>query len=320
MTPTAYPFLWLAGGIAALLLVASLAGWVLAQRSTTDAGRATVENLNARVRAWWVMVAVFGAATALGTHGTTVLFALVSFFALRELVTLTPTRPADRYALFACFFFVLPAQYIFVGRAWYGMFSIFIPVYGFLLLPSVMAMSGVTDAFLERVAKMQWGVVIAVYCLSHAPALLTLGIPGFEGRNALLLLYLLVVVQMSDVFQYVVGKLMGRHKIAPTVSPSKTWEGFVGGTLLATALGGGLWWITPFTPAQSAAMAFVVVAMGFLGGLSLSAVKRSLGAKDWGTAIEGHGGFLDRMDSVVFAAPVFFHLTRYFFAPGILAP
>jgi phosphatidate cytidylyltransferase len=152
-----------------------------------------------------------------------------------------------------------------------------------------------------------------VYCLSHAPALLLLGIPGYEGREVLLLFYLLFVVQISDVMQYVFGKLLGRTRIAPVVSPSKTVEGFVGGGLSATAIGAAMWWITPFTPAASAAMAAAIVIMGFLGGLTLSAVKRSLGAKDWGVMIEGHGGMLDRLDSVCFAAPVFFHLVRFFY-------
>lgn len=320
MTPSTHPAVFLYGGIAALLVAATLIGLVLRRTVTTERGRATVANLNARVTAWWVMVAVFGAAAALGPWGTLALFAIVSFFVLREVVTLTPTRPGDRYALFACFFVVLPVQYVLIAANWYGLFSIFVPVYAFLLLPAIAAMSGDTERFLERGAEMQWGLMIAVFCISHAPALLTLDIPGYSGRNGLLLMYLLLVVQMSDVFQYVVGMLAGKRRIAPTVSPSKTWEGFVGGTLLATALGAGLWWITPFTPAQSAAMAAVVVTMGFLGGLSLSAVKRGLGVKDWGATIPGHGGVLDRFDSVVFAAPIFFHLTRYFFAPGLLAP
>jgi phosphatidate cytidylyltransferase len=144
--------------------------------------------------------------------------------------------------------------------------------------------------------------------------LLLLRIPGFEGGNVLLLFFLLTVVQISDVLQYVFGKLFGRHKVAPNVSPSKTWEGLIGGGLSATAVGAGLWWITPFSPLQAGAISFAIVAAGFCGGLVLSAVKRSLGAKDWGAMIEGHGGALDRMDSVSFAAPIFFHLTNYFFA------
>ena len=159
--------------------------------------------------------------------------------------------------------------------------------------------------------------MIAVYCVSHAPALLLLDIPNYSenGQNVLLLFYLLLIVQMSDVMQYVFGKLFGKTKIAPVVSPSKTVEGLAGGGMSAVAIGAAMWWITPFTPLQSAGMALIIVIMGFLGGLALSAIKRSLGAKDWGTMIEGHGGVMDRMDSVSFAAPIFFHVTRYYFTP-----
>jgi phosphatidate cytidylyltransferase len=139
-----------------------------------------------------------------------------------------------------------------------------------------------------------------------------LDLPGAPGRQALLLFYLLLVVQMSDVMQYVFGKLFGKTRIAPLVSPSKTVEGFIGGGIAATLIGAAMWWITPFTPGESAAVAAVIVMMGFLGGLTLSAVKRSLGAKDWGVMIEGHGGMLDRTDSICFAAPIFFHIVRFF--------
>jgi phosphatidate cytidylyltransferase len=151
-----------------------------------------------------------------------------------------------------------------------------------------------------------------VYCLSHVPALLTLNIPDYEGRQLLLVAFLVFVVQGSDVLQYVWGKLFGKNKIAPTLSPSKTVEGFLGGALSATALGAALWWITPFTVLQAAAMGLVITLMGFFGGLVMSAIKRDRGVKDWGTLIEGHGGMLDRLDSVVFAAPIFFHLIRYY--------
>jgi len=157
--------------------------------------------------------------------------------------------------------------------------------------------------------------VICVYCISHVPALLTLDIPGYQGRAALLMAFLLLVAQSSDVLQYVWGKLCGRRRIAPEISPSKTVEGFVGGAASAIALGGVLWRITPFNPWQATAMAVTITVMGFLGGLVMSAVKRDVGVKDWGCLIEGHGGMLDRLDSVVFAAPIFFHLTRYFFTP-----
>jgi phosphatidate cytidylyltransferase len=269
--------------------------------------------LNARTRAWWVMVLVFGGALALGRKGVIALFALMSFQALREFLTLTPTRRGDHRALFWAFFVITPAQYYFIADRWYGMYSIFIPVYVFLFLPLRTAMAGECDHFLERVAKTQWGLMACVYCLSYAPALLALPIAGFEGQNAKLLIYLVAVVQMSDVLQYVWGKTLGRHKIAPNVSPSKTWEGFVGGVLSASALGAGLWWATPFTPWQSALIALAITLAGFAGGLVMSAIKRDRGVKDYGTLIEGHGGVMDRVDSLCFAAPVFFHLVRYLF-------
>jgi phosphatidate cytidylyltransferase len=164
------------------------------------------------------------------------------------------------------------------------------------------------------VAELQWGLMITVFCVSHVPALLTLDIPGYGGRELLLIAFLILVVQSSDVLQYVWGKLAGRHKVAPSLSPSKTWEGFVGGIASATLLGAALWWITPFSPLQAAGMALLINLTGFLGGLVMSAIKRDRGVKDWGRMIEGHGGMLDRLESVIFAAPLFFHLTRYYWA------
>jgi phosphatidate cytidylyltransferase len=304
---------YLLGGVAVLLVIASLIGFVLARRASTDTARATVANLNARIRAWWLMVAVFGAAIAMGAIGSTILFALLSFLALREFVTLTPTRRGDHMALFWIFFVVLPFQYLLVAVEWYGLFSIFIPVWAFLFLPARIAVSGDPERFLERAAKIQFALMICVYCVSHVPALLMLEMKG-NSNNAGLLLFLVIVVQMSDVLQYVWGKLFGRRKVAPTISPSKTWEGLIGGVLSATALGSGLWWITPFSPLQAAGMSLLITIFGFAGGLTMSAIKRDSGVKDFGALIEGHGGVLDRIDSLCFAGPIFFHVTRYYFA------
>ena len=266
-----------------------------------------------RVRAWWVMVAIFGLAMATGGIGSVILFALTSFLALREFITLTPTRRGDHRARFWIFFVILPIQYYLVAIQWYGLFSIFIPVYAFLLIPIRSATSGDCENFLERTAKIQWGLMICVYCVSYVPALLSLKIHGYEGQNGKLMFYFVLVAQISDVLQYVWGKTLGRHKIAPLVSPNKTWEGFIGGITSATLIGAGLWWATPFTPLQSAGMSLAITLMGFSGGLVMSAIKRDRGVKDYGNLIEGHGGVMDRIDSLCFAAPVFFHLTRYFF-------
>lgn len=307
--------LWLLCGLVILLAVATVVGQMLARRASGASAIATMDNLNKRIRAWWLMVAVLAVAFFFGKAVTLVLFALTSFYCLREFISLTPTRPADHAALAAAFYVFLPLQYILIGIDWQTLFSIAIPVYAFLALPALAVLRHETDGFLERSAKVQWALMLTVYCISHAPALLLLRIPGFEGRNVLLLFFLIFVVQASDVLQYVFGKLFGRHPIAPVVSPNKTWEGFVGGGATATLLGACLWWATPFTPLQAAGLAVAIVLAGFCGGLVLSAVKRSMGAKDWGTMISGHGGALDRMDSVTYAAPLFFHLVNFYFVP-----
>ncbi len=306
----------LIGGVVAALVVATVAGRVLRWRCRDAAALPTVENLNQRINAWWAMVAILALAVLSGRAGAAIFFGAVSFLALREFMGLVPTRPGDHRALLAIFFVVTPLQYLLVAAGWYGLYSILIPVYAFLLLPARTALRGDVERFLERTADLQWGLMLCVYCVSYAPALLTLSVPGFRAAGGGLLLFLLVVTEASDVLQYVWGKLLGRRRIAPTVSPNKTWGGFLGGVACATALGAGLWWITPFRPWQAAAMALTIALMGFAGGLVMSAIKRDRGVKDFGTLISGHGGVLDRMDSLCFAAPIFFHLTRYFFARG----
>jgi phosphatidate cytidylyltransferase len=308
-------FQWLVAGILVFLGLASAIGHVLARRLQSPRGRETVANLNARIRAWWGMVVVFAAALILGRNITLGLFGIISFLALREFISLTPTHVGDHRALFLAFFVVVPFQYWLIASGWYGLFAVFIPVYVFVLLPAAMVLAGDTEDFLARTAKVQWGLMLAVYALSHAPALLLLNIPGYRLPPALLLLFLMIVVQMSDVFQYVFGKLLGKRRLAPTVSPSKTIEGVIGGGLAAIAIGAALHIITPFSPLQAAGMSALIVIAGVFGGLVLSAIKRDFGVKDWGSMIEGHGGMLDRMDSVCFAAPLFFHLTRYWFTP-----
>ena len=304
---------YLVGGVLAVLIIGTVIGRILKVSSKSEAKAKSIQNLNDRVKAWWVMAAVFGLAIFTGPIGCVVLFGLISFLALREFITLTPTKLGDHRTLFWVFFIITPLQYYLVATHRYGAFSILIPVCAFLFVPLRSAISGDCDHFFERTAKIQWGLMVCVYCVSCAPAIFLLNIPGYEGQNAKLLFYLIVVAQISDVLQYAWGKTLGRHKIAPAVSPSKTWEGFVGGILTATLIGAGLWWATPFTPVQSAAMSLAITLMGFAGGLVMSAIKRDRRVKDYGTLIEGHGGVMDRIDSICFAAPVFFHLTRALF-------
>jgi phosphatidate cytidylyltransferase len=303
--------LWLLAGVGTILVLASIIGEILRARLSPAGENPVIENLNARINAWWVMVICLALAFIAGKPGVVLLFALCSFAALREFLTLTTHNRADHWSLVACFFLILPLQYAFLATDWYGMYSIFIPVYAFLLLPVISALRGSTKDFLIRVSETQWALMICVYCASHVPALLYLQIPGFEGRNVILIAYLIFVVQLSDVLQYVWGKLIGRTKVAPNLSPSKTWEGLIGGTLSATAIGTALYWMTPFSPWEAAGICLLITVMGFFGGLVMSAIKRDRGIKDWGHLIAGHGGFLDRLDSVIFAAPIFFHVTRW---------
>lgn len=306
--------LYVVGGVFAFLALASIAGWIIAKSVRSEKALPTIRNLNARIAAWWVMAIIFFSAMAAGKTGAYILFGLVSFWAFREFITLTPTKRGDHRVLFISFFIVIPMQYYLISAEWYGLFITLIPIFGFLLLPARAAAAGDCERFLERTAKIQWGLMISVYCVSHAPALLTLNIPGYEGQNAKLLFWFVLIVEMSDVFQYAWGKTLGKHPIAPTVSPNKTWEGFVGGIATAILLGAALYWATPFKPLQAAAMALAITMMGFSGGLTISAIKRDRGVKDFGGVIAGHGGILDRIDSLAYAAPIFFHLTRFYFA------
>ena len=303
--------------IGSILTIASIIGIVLARTVKSEAGRATVANLNARTRSWWIMTAVFCATMLLGSLFTTILFGLLSFFALREFITLNQTERADHGVLFWTFFVITPIHYFLVGIQWYGLFSIFIPVYAFVFIPFRRVLTGETKGFLASIAKIQMALMVCVYAVSHMPMLLHLPLRNFEGQNAKLLFFFVMTVQMSDVLQYVWGKTCGKHKVTPNVSPSKTWEGTIGGIATTVLLSSCLWWATPFRPWQAALMALVICVAGFFGGLVLSAIKRDLGAKDWGSSIAGHGGFMDRMDSLCFAAPLFFHLTGFYFGTGM---
>lgn len=296
-------------GLIMTLVIASTTAYALQRKLGKTS---VIENLVARINAWWVMILIIFAAAYMGFHAVIILFFVISFMALREFLSLIYIRRGDHIALAACFYVILPIQYILVAIDWFSMFTIFIPVYAFLFLPILSALQGDAAHFLDRSTKVQWAIMISVFCISHIPAVLTLDIAGFEGKNMLLMIFLILVVQASDVLQYIWGKLCGKHKIAPSLSPSKTIEGFVGGVISASILAGLLAWITPFTMVQATLIGLLICLMGFLGGLVMSAIKRSMGVKDWGNMISGHGGMLDRMDSLCFAAPIFFHVVRYY--------
>ena len=295
------------------LAVATALAW--RRRVADDAKpREKQAELKARIRSWWVMVGIFAAALLLGRTATIVLFAFVSYLALKEYFTIIPTRKADRVVLLVAYLSV-PVQYWWVGTSWYGMFVIFVPVYMFLILPTAMVLRGETGGFLKAAGTLHWGLMIAVFAISHAAYLIAVPPPDAPaGTGAGLLLFLLIATEFNDVAQFLAGRTFGRHQITPKVSPNKTVEGFLGGLVATTLLATGLApFLTPIGPLHAALIGAMLAAAGFCGDIVMSAMKRDLGIKDTGTMLPGHGGILDRVDSLVFTAPLFFHTIRYFY-------
>ncbi len=295
---------WAMAGIFGLLLVATLIVFVL-RRVNPERDYA---ELGLRVRSWWVMAAIFLVALALSRTVSLVFLALVSFLALKEYLSLIPTRRADRRVLLWAYL-AIPIQYLWVGAEWYGMFIIFIPVYAFLLLPVQMVLIGETSGFLKAAGTLHWGLMTTVFSLSHAAYLLVLPAgenPGAGGPG--LLLFLVFLTQFNDVSQFVWGKTLGRAKALPKVSPGKTQAGVVGGVITTTVLAMLMApWLTPLVWYEALAAGVLISLGGFLGDVSISAVKRDIGVKDSGGLLPGHGGILDRIDSLTYTAPLFFH-------------
>jgi phosphatidate cytidylyltransferase len=321
----------LLGTVVGILAVAYFVGRALRRQPESTANPAVIRTLNLRIRAWWMMCVILIAGLWLGPVATTVLFGLVSFWALREFITMTPTRRGDHRTLFWSFIVFAPLQYVLVALKAYAIYTIMIPVYASLFVPARIAISGDPKRFLERVAKIQAGLLICVYCLSHAPAILSLALTvapggpdagpwivgmnnGQLGSNASVLFFFVLMVQVNDVFQYMWSQLLGKHVIAPQINASRTWEGLIGGTLSTMLAGMLLSWATPFGPYWAGPIAGAVALAGFAGSMTMSGIKRDRGVKDYGTLVSGHAGVLDRIDSLCFAAPVFFHLTRFFFS------
>ncbi|MEO1638556.1 MAG: phosphatidate cytidylyltransferase [Pseudomonadota bacterium] len=312
MTSTTNDILLLAFASFGILITLTVFGEILRAKQPVNEPNPVLDTYMTRVQSWWGMVAFIGGALLLGKPGVMVLFAFASFAALREILTLTAKARADHLSLALAFFVVLPLQYIFVGLGWQGLYAVFIPVYAFLFLPMVSALRGNPERFLVRVAETQWALMIAVYCVSLVPALMTLDIDGYGDQAVLLVAFLVMVVQFGDLLEYFFGRRIGRTKVAPGLSP-KTWEGVICGVASAMIIGAMLNWITPFGVIGAALMAGFACFVGMLGNLVVAAIKRDRGVKDWSHLIPGQGGFVDQLDSVIFAAPVFYMLTQYFY-------
>ena len=305
-------FLAVLAGLVALSVAVTGVGAYVSARTIDVVRQQRLALVNSRLRASWSIVALFSIAFALGTGALLFVFALVSFFALRNFVSLTPIRPADHWALVIAFYVVTPLQYILIGLGNIGVFTVFIPVYVFLLLPVVMALKQDNERYLERVAKVQWGLMICVYCISSAPAIVVLSGPEFGPRGPLLLAYFLLVLYVADLAQVVASAALGGTSLRS--DPNRTWAGVMVAAVVAGVMGTALWWMTPFRWWQSTLMSLIVAAAGFMGSVVLSSVKKSLGARDWDTGIVGVRAVLDRLDALAFAAPVFFHLTAWLYS------
>ena len=311
MNDTTNDILLLSIGVITLMVALTLVGEYLRGRLPVGETNPVVETFMQRVNSWWAIVVLLALAALLGEIALLLLFAFASFAALREFLTLSSKRRADHLSLALGFFVILPLQYLFVGLGWTGLFAVFIPVYAFLLLPIVSALRGDSSRFLVRVAETQWALMICIFCISHIPALLTFEMAG--DRSVLLILFFVMVVQFGDLIEYYAGRRIGRRRIAPGLSP-KTVQGMVCGVLGAGIIGGLLAWITPFGVIGAAGMAALASVTGMFGSLVFAAIKRDKGVKDWSHLIPGQGGFLDQLDSVIFAAPVFYHVSHLIWA------
>ncbi len=253
---------------------------------------------------------------AAGETAAPILFALIAFFALREFITLSPTRRGDHRSLVLAFFIVLPIQFWLVGTEHFDLFTVFIPVYVFLAIPVVSALSGDPHRFLERNAKLQWGIMVCVYGMSHVPALLLLDFRNYQGKGAFMVFFLVMVVQTCMLVQHLVTRRLKRPPSAPDVSRSFNWYSWFVGMAVGSFVGAVLSFITPFQTWQALAMAFVACVAGSMGHLVMKALKRDRGVTAWGKrdmSVTGANGLLDRVDALCFAAPIFFHSARWYF-------
>lgn len=293
-----------------LLVLASLACVSLAKLRPEK----NWDELQARINTWWCLSIGFAGAVAFNTTISVIVLGFVSFMALKEFLSCVPTRRSDHGVLVAAYL-TIPLQYYWIRSGWYGMFIIFIPVYGFLFLTMRMALTGETRGFLASAGALQWGLMTTVFCLSHLAYLLLLPIDSSLSYAGVSLLFFIVfTTQSNDICQYLWGKRFGHHRVTPQVSPNKTWEGLIGGvvsTVVISSLIGP--YLTPLRGWHLPAIGLLIGCAGFLGDIVMSAVKRDIGIKDYGTVLPGHGGVLDRVDSLIFTAPLFFHYLRFFY-------
>jgi phosphatidate cytidylyltransferase len=300
----------------ALLVASAVVAMVVARSSSENEPR--VQRLLRDLRATWVGAVVFWIAWISGPVGATLGFGIFSFLALREYITLVHTRRGDHRSLMLAFFVVLPLQYMIAGGRYFDLLTVFIPVYVFLAIPVASALAGDPQRFLERNAKIQWGIMVCIYGLSHAPALLLLEFRDFQGRGAFLVFFLVMVTFVAQQVQDVAGRRLRHRPVVRSIDRAFTYPAWGLGALGAGLAGLLLFWITPFAPLQAFVMAAIAGGAGTMGDLVMRALKRDVGVRWWGNtaSVTGAVGLLDRVAPLCFAAPVFFHSARWYFRLG----
>jgi phosphatidate cytidylyltransferase len=303
--------LWCLGAIGLLLAIATLSVYFIPAFKQIE--------LQQRLISWCWIVALFAITLVANRSIALCLYWFLSFLAFKEYISLIPTRFSDRRVLFWAYLAIV-IQYYWISIHWYVMFLIFVPVYTFLFLPMRMVIAGETQGFLKAIGTLHWGLMLTVFSLGHLAYLLMLPDRGNPiAGSAGLVLYLVFLTEINDIAQYIWGKSVGRHPVTPTVSPNKTWEGLIGGIVTTTSLAVAIApFLTPFDWIHALGVGLIIGCAGFIGDVTISALKRDLGVKDSGNIIPGHGGILDRIDSLTYTAPLFFHFTVYFYFKGML--
>jgi len=297
------------GVILGILVVSSLLFWTYGLFKSSPG----LTELKMRTKSWWAMATLFLMAALISPIITYIGIGFLSFAALREFYSVIQLRRTDRVGMLFCYL-AIPIQYTLAYMGWYELFIIFIPVFMFIWIPFVLVLSGETKMIMTSMAGLPTSIMLCVFGLSHMAYLISLpSIEGFAAGGKGLLLFLIFITQMNDVMQFVWGKLLGRNKILPKISPNKTWEGFLGGLLSSIVIGYFMRFLTPLSELEVILVSFLIAGVGFIGDVIVSAIKRDMGVKDMGGAIPGHGGVLDRIDSLSMTTPIFFHMV-YFFA------
>ncbi|MGV6860778.1 MAG: phosphatidate cytidylyltransferase [Putridiphycobacter sp.] len=298
--------IWVLIGVFGVLFISTISFKIISIKKKNK----LINEIILRINSWWKIAFGVAVIVVFPPIFGTILLAFVSFVSLREMFSIGRVREADRGALLIAYF-AIPVQYFLAYNFWYEQFLYFIPLVMFMVLAIVLVLKGNTERVGRSMSTIPTMLMLTVYMLSHVALLYNSNFNNESGYGGLLI-FLIMLTAFNDVFQFVWGKIIGRNKILPKVSPNKTWEGFIGGVLTTSFLAFALKFLTPFNYYEAIITGFVLGVFGFFGDTLISAIKRDLKLKDTDDLIPGHGGAMDRLDSIVLTAPVFFHLLKLF--------